>query len=128
MSAYECLIRLDARRRELGMSIAVLAKRSGVSKPTVQRILSGKRQSASFHHVVALAQALGMAVDMAPRTSAGEFRRENALRKAQRLVSVVQGTSAMEGQAITAAGELSDLVDRATDALLGGSRRRLWTE
>ncbi len=128
MTTQECLNRLDARRRDVGMSIAVLAKRSGVSKPTLQRLLSGKQKSASFEHVVAISSALGMAVDLAPRRSVGEFRKENALEKAKQVVRMVQATSALEGQAIASVEKLNDLIDRAADSLLGGSRRRLWTD
>ena len=39
---------LDARRRELGLSYELLSKRSGVSRPTVQRVLTGNHTEASF--------------------------------------------------------------------------------
>ena len=50
---------LDRRRRELGLTFAALSSRSGVSEPTVKRILGGRLGEASFTHVVAIARALG---------------------------------------------------------------------
>ena len=128
MPLRECLSRLNARRRELGMSIAALAKRSGVSKATLQRMLSGSQKSADFEHVAAIAAALGMAIDLTPLVSASEFRRRAAAQKASKLVGIVQGTSALEGQAVTSPASRNDLVELAVETLLGGSRRRLWTD
>ncbi|HUY89066.1 MAG TPA: helix-turn-helix transcriptional regulator [Pirellulales bacterium] len=128
MTATQCLSRLNARRRELGMSIAALAQRSGVSKATLQRMLSGTQKSADLEHVVAIAAALGMTIDLTPQASSSEFRRAAAAEKASKLVGMVQGTSALEGQAITSPESRRDLVDLAVETLLGGSRRRLWTD
>src|SRR5438067_10434482 len=94
--------KLNARRRKLGMSCAALAKRSGVSLATVQRVLSGKHAEASFANVLAIAKALSMSVAIEPIASATEVRQRQARYKAERLVGMVQATSALEAQAVSA--------------------------
>ena len=51
---------LDERRRDLGLSYEQLSKRCGVSRPTVQRVLSGRHAAASFANIVAIAESLGL--------------------------------------------------------------------
>ena len=111
MTANACLRRLEQRRRQLGMSMSALAKRSGVSLPTVQRILSGGHAGASFESIVAISNALGMDTSFQERTTAHEFVRQEAMDKARRLVAVVQGTSGLEGQAVDAE-QISTLTDQ----------------
>jgi transcriptional regulator with XRE-family HTH domain len=84
---------LDKRRRELGMSCALLSQRCGVSRPTVQRILSGRQVAASVENVAAIAAALGLALRFDVSVEPMTFKRQQAERKARRLVGFVQGTS-----------------------------------
>lgn len=110
------------------MSIASLSKRSDVSTATLQRLLSGSQKSADFEDVAAIAAALGMTLDLTSLASASEFRRAAAAEKASKLVGTVQGTSALEGQAVTSSASRDELIEFAVETLLGGSRRRLWTD
>jgi len=55
-----------------------------------------------------------------------ELRRDQADRKARRLVQLVQGTSALEGQAVDD-DSLDAMIGRTSDELLS-SNRRLWSE
>lgn len=116
---------LAARRRELGMSFPQLAERSGVSEPTAKRILGGHAASASYASVAAVAEALGMPLGSNP-IDPDEFRERVALEKAKRLARMVQGTSALEAQAVSPA-EFSRLVDQSVHELLARSPRRLWS-
>ena len=93
--------KLENRRRELGLSQSALAERCGVSLPTVHRVLSGHSLSASFENTVAIARALGMELDAVPVVPADEFLERQARKKAERLVGMVQGTSALEAQAVS---------------------------
>jgi transcriptional regulator with XRE-family HTH domain len=127
MTAENCLSRLEERRRKLGMSMKALARRSGVSLPTVQRILSGGQTTASFESIIAISHALGVEVELREEKSVHEFTREGAREKARRLVSLVQGTSGLEGQAVDA-DKLEELTDQALHTLLAGSRRKLWAD
>lgn len=120
-------MRLEERRHELGMSMSALAKRSGVSLPSVQRILSGGHATASFESVVAISNALGIDIEIKQATSAREFVQQSAMEKARRLVSTVQATSGLEGQAVTG-DKIDELTETAMHSLMAGSRRKLWTD
>jgi transcriptional regulator with XRE-family HTH domain len=116
---------LEARRRALGMTHAVLAKKCGVSKPTVVRILAGRHRAPALNNVGAIAQALGMTLEATPQVAAEDLLREQAERKAASLVGLVQGTSGLEGQGVDQ--ETLERMKRQTvHELLGGPRRRLW--
>ncbi len=126
-AAHESFRSLDQRRRQLGMSYAVLAKRSGVSMATVVRTLSGKHPEVGFGSVVRIATALGVRIQLTPRMSAQELRRQQAEEKARRLVGLVQGTAGLEGQAVGPEA-LAELTQETADTLLAGSRRNLWSD
>jgi transcriptional regulator with XRE-family HTH domain len=118
---------LDKRRRDLGLSYELLAQRCGVSRPTVQRILSGRHSSASFANIVAIAEALGLAIRFDSRVDPQTLKREQARQKAKRLVALVQGTSGLEGQALDRKS-VASMVEQTTHDLLVGSKRKLWSE
>ena len=118
--------RLNSRRTSLGMSYRVVAERSGVSEPTVKRILGGHMAEASFANVVAVAEALGASLGV-EEVDPDELCRQQARRKAQQIVRLVQGTSALESQAVDGA-TYSQLLERSYHQLMAGSRRRLWSE
>jgi transcriptional regulator with XRE-family HTH domain len=117
---------LEARRQALGMSRSVLARRSRVSLPTVNRILSGEHENAAFAHVAAIAEALGLEVASVAKNGSEELRNRQARSKARQLVALVQGTSALEGQAVDQ-HELESMVARTAERLLR-SKRKLWAE
>jgi transcriptional regulator with XRE-family HTH domain len=131
MKAFD-LQQLNDRRKELGMSFAALAQRSGVPLPTVQKILYGQERRPDFHKVSAIAAALGATLTVAPdcttmtTTPVQEFRRQQAERKAQQLVEMTQATSALEAQAVPEM--VADLTARTVSALLDGSRFELWKD
>lgn len=126
------LRKLDERRARLGMSKADVAKRSGVSLPTVNRILAGKEHEPSIVKVHAIAMALGVEVRLGskgeiqidePQTPE-QFQYEQARAKAGKMIRMVQGTMALEAQAVDDES-YRRLVDRATYRLLE-SKRKLW--
>jgi transcriptional regulator with XRE-family HTH domain len=118
---------LDRRRRDLGLSYEMLSKRSGVSRPTVQRILSGRHSAASFSNIVAIAESLGLVLRFDSKIALNTLKHEQARRKAKKLVALVQGTSALEGQAVDTE-TVESLVEQTTHELLAGSKRKLWSE
>lgn len=118
--------RLEHRRQELGISQAVLAERSGVSLPTVHRVLTGKSAATSFEHVLAIARALGMEPQPVTRVRPAALLRQQALRKAKELIGHVQGTSALESQGLSRP-QITRMIRRTAQELLAGSRRRLWS-
>jgi len=115
---------LDDRRRRLRMTFPALAERSGVSEPTVKRVLAGHAAEASFQNVAAIAEALGVPL-LAQPIDIEDFREQAAREKAERVARLVQGTSALEAQAVDQA-QYRKLVERSMRDLLSGSPRRLW--
>jgi len=108
------------------MSHAVLAQKAHLSLPTVQRILSGRQTNASWANVVALAEALGMAIDIRAVTDTEDLREKQARRKAEQLVKMVQGTSGLEGQALDQQ-KFDQMLRRTVHELLAGPDRKLWS-
>jgi transcriptional regulator with XRE-family HTH domain len=118
--------RLAGRREALGMTYAALAARSGVSEPTVKRLLSGVGSDASVGNVLAIAAAMEMSIVL-DQTDAEEARERQARAKAERIARMVQGTSGLEGQAVDPAA-YRRLVDRTFHELMAGPPRRVWAE
>lgn len=117
--------RLRHRRQQLGMSFSTVAERSGVSEPTVKRIFGGHAGGASFAHVAAVADALGIAFGFEER-DLDTIRNEQARKKAEKIARLVQGTSALESQAVDDR-TYQQLVEQSFHELLAGSPRRLWS-
>lgn len=118
--------RLSHRRTELGMSFAVISQRSGVSQPTAKRILGGHIGQVSFANVVAVAEALGVRFG-APDLDVRDLLHQQARMKAEYVARLVQGNSALEGQAVDSAA-YQHLIDLTYHELLAGPRRRLWAK
>lgn len=118
--------RLAQRRELLGMTFPALAQRSGVPEPTAKRILAGRLDEASFKNVAAVAAALGIPLTAEP-IDIETFRESVARSKAERSARLVQGTSALEAQAVNAE-QYRKLVERSVRDLLSGPARRLWRD
>lgn len=117
--------RLITRRKDLGMTYAVLATRSGISEPTVKRILGGHHAQASLANVIAVAQALGMTLDFQTQTQVDDLCRQQAQQQAQHIATLVQGTSALESQAVDPQ-TYNRIVEKSYHELMAGSKRKLW--
>jgi len=119
--------RLNERREKLGISCAVLARRVGVSLRTVQRILSGEENNPGLATVTTLARELGVGIRLDEEVDARTIRRRQAERKAERILAIVQGTSALEAQGMDKETRL-DLREQTINELLAGSDRKLWAD
>jgi hypothetical protein len=75
----------------------------------------------------ALANALGMSVQIVETIDAEELREQQAKRRAAQLVGMVQGTMGLESQAVDQK-TIESLTKRNATRLLAGSNRRLWDE
>lgn len=117
---------LENRRRRLRMPRNALAKRAGVSLPSLHRMLVVRDPGCSWASVLRVAEALGMSITAEARLSPQQFRHRQATKKAERLVSLLQGTSSLEGQGLDRE-ELDDMVIE-TAAELMTSKRKLWAE
>lgn len=117
---------LNQRREHLGISQNRLAEMTGVSLPTVQRFFSDQGANVSIETASNIAQALGMA--LAPKEIIHEQKllEEQARKKAHALATMVQGTSALEGQGLSASSYKA-IESRLFHELMAGSRRKLWS-
>jgi len=117
---------LERRRRMLGMTCRTLADRCGVSLCTVQRVLAGDVPP-RLPTLLAIAGALGAEIGITAERIPWQMRMRQARDKARALVSMAQGSAALEAQAVE-----EDVLDEATDQvaveLLAGSNRRLWAK
>jgi transcriptional regulator with XRE-family HTH domain len=125
--AASLLSSLAGRRKELQMSLRIVAERSGLGVRTVQRVLSLREPKAKLNTVLQIAGALNVELRPKEAGTAHLVRKREAVKKAARLASMVQGTSALESQAIPK-NDLRDIKDDITDKLLTGSPRQLWAD
>ena len=120
---------LERRRAELGMSRATVARRANVPLPTVTRLLTGRVRHPRLHTVKAVAAALGVSMRLGDQSdlSPEQLLEQQATTKARRLVGFVQGSMAMESQAVETQ-KLESMVRKTMHSLLSGSRRSLWSD
>ncbi|MBN1912656.1 MAG: hypothetical protein JW818_23240 [Pirellulales bacterium] len=107
------------------MPISALSARSGVPKTTVKRILGDGFQKAAFANVDAVAKTLGMSLKFEPILDVLRFEEQQARKKAERIVALVHGSSALESQA-AGKEDLEAMLDRTVHELMAGSERKLW--
>ena len=116
---------LEKRRQELGMTYEALSQRSGVPVSTLKSIVRKGVEHSTFANVGAIAEALGVDVEMSPRVDSVEFRYQQAMKKAKALVGLVQGSSALEAQAVDD-HQVDKMVRELVHQLMAGSPRKLW--
>ena len=121
---------LEKRRAELKMSKVALAARADVSLPTVNRVLMGKQRDVSVANLNRIAQALGVEVRLTGKIevrevqSAAAFRLDQARRKAEKLINMLQGTMALEAQGVDQE-YVTQMIEKTSHELLD-SQRKLW--
>ncbi len=108
------------------MSCPLLALRSGVSLPTVQRILRDGGEHTTYANLAAVARALGMEFELKSTSDAQTFAERQAQAKTEVIARMVQGTSALESQAVDS-DTYRQMVSQTVHELMAGSRRRLWS-
>lgn len=107
----------------LDISLAALAPRAMLPVDAVQRLLNNPG-AAPHVDVAAVGAAVGLNLDGGRSVPVKRFLRRAAVRKAKYLVRLVQGTSALEGQAVDSETE-RELV-RATVRALLADRQKIW--
>jgi len=123
---------LSRRRRDLRMGFSSLSERSGVSIPTLKRIVNGQSENPTLHSIQSIAVALGVEIriqgriEVVERLTTYEFRERAAEEKAEKIVGLVQGTSALEAQAVGPA-DLRVMIKQTVHDLMSGPARRLWS-
>ena len=125
-SATYILRELDQRRRALGMPLKELSRRAKVSPSTVRRVLGGE-PGARIETVAAIGHALGVRdlLDFRKSRPPYKMRRLQASLKARKIVGMVQGTSALEAQAVNEQ-DRKLMIEKTINELLSGPRSQLW--
>ena len=124
--ATDILLDLEHRREALGMPLKELSKRANVSLGTVRRAAAGE-PGIAIGTVAAIASALGIG-DLRAFSGARPPERMRYLQaalKARKIVGMVQGTSALEGQAVSQP-DRKLLIANTINELLSGTHSRLW--
>lgn len=124
MNYFDVSNLMASQKSELGYSEAYIAKLSGVSQPTVHRILSGAHNRAAYEDVVKIAHVLQLYISVA-----GEDPEDIIERRAQELAEEITrmtlATSQLEGQGFSEK-EQRKFIHETKIKLLAGSRRKLW--
>ena len=115
---------LNTKRRKLAMPVRALSVRSGVSTATINRILHCK-ETPSFGVIIALANSLGISLEIKDVKSPADMRLEAAYEIAHRTVSMVQGSSALEVQSVDESTQKLAEQEIVT-SLLAKAKRNLW--
>ena len=116
---------LKSQKKYLGMTYETISERSGVSVASVKRIVSGQLSSAQFEHVLSVAETLG--VHFKPEMENAEImKREQAREKAEELVALTRGNSALEGQSISDSA-FQRMIEKTVNDLLAGPHKALWS-
>ena len=124
--AQDILTRLEARRKDLGMSRKALAERSNLTALTVQKVLRGGK-NANLSTVLAISQALGAQIGLVRASKLSAVKRRQAKAKAHQLVAITQGSAALEAQAVD--DDAIKRAERQIEAdLLSGPAIRLWAQ
>ena len=117
---------LRNRRRRLGISCKMVAERAGIGMLTVQRALSGGT-GVRFDTILAIAENLGLSIEIRQCRKINTMREEQARKKAKRIVAMAQGTAGLECQGVSSEA-LKEAEDNIVHELLAGSNTRLWSE
>jgi len=118
------LTALEHRRAELGMSVPVLSRRTGLGMATIYRALGG-HVGVSLGAVVAIAQALGVDLGLVRCRRPTAVRREQAKAKAGLLVATALGSASIE-HPIGGSEDVRRMERQAEEDLLSGSNLALW--
>jgi len=126
MDLHNVANQLEERRKRLGLSCAAVAHRAGLGLRTVQRALSVDAIIPEFSTLNAIAQAMGAWVQVELKgPDVEQLKEQQAQRKARQLVSLTQGTSALEAQGISKR-DLARMTKQTARQLLAGPTRKLW--
>ena len=107
------------------ITFELLSKRSGVPISTLKAIFKKGVEHASFANVAAIAGALEVGISISSELDSYSLLHQQAVKKARELVGMVQGTSALEAQAVDAS-QIEQMVQQLVHRLMAGSRRKLW--
>jgi len=126
MKRLDLVNHIIARKEQLNITIDNLAKLSGVSIRTVNRLL--KNEDVKLSTVEHVTRFLGLDFAGNEKVSLGELKRQRAHEKALFLASIVQGTSALEMQGLEEDSLNSIIATYEKEFLIGSYQDTLWVD
>ncbi len=112
------------KRERLGITYRDLSELSGVSVPTLNRMFLGETPSVQFDAIIAVAYVLKVDITAKTSVSAEKMRREQAERKAEYIMKLVKGNSALEGQG-SSKSAYHEMKEKTVNELLA-KKKALW--
>ena len=122
----EILKTLKERRKELGIPIDTIVRRTGVKRATMCRILKGDTETVRHGYVVKVMEVMGIFVGRRPE-SVKKMRHREAVKKAKLVARLTQGTMALEAQAV-GNETLVEIERMIVRKILVGQNRKLWSD
>ena len=124
MKRLELIEKIIARKKELNITVENLAKLSGVSVRTINRLL--KNEDVKLSTIERVTDFLGLDFAGNEVVSLEELKKQRAREKALFLASIVQGTSALEMQGLEE-DSLKNIITNYEEAFLKGEyKNTLW--
>ena len=125
MKRIDLVKRVKARRTKLEMTIENLASLSGLGFRTVTRFFAG--DDVKLSSVEQITQVLGLDFAGNEEIDIQRLREARALERAIYIMSLVQDTSALEGQGLDKE-QLDELIEKTKQELLTGEYKdKLWS-
>ena len=124
MKRIDLIEQIIARKQELGITIENLAKLSNVGIRTINRLL--KNEDVKLSTIESVTNVLGLDFAGNETIPLKELKKQRAKEKALFLVSIVQGTSALEMQGLDDESLNSIIVSYEEEFLYGSYQDTLW--
>jgi len=124
MKRLELINQIIRRKEQIGITIENLAKLSGVSIRTINRLL--KNEDVKLSTIESVTNLLGLDFAGNEQISLSALKRQRAHDKALFLASIVQGTSALEMQGLEDDSLKSIITSYEKEFLSGDYKNTLW--
>lgn len=124
MKRLDLINQIIARKKQLNITVENLAKLSGVSIRTINRLL--KNEDVKLSTIEHVTNFLGLDFAGKEQVSLNELKKQRAHQKALLLASIVQGTSALEMQGLEEDNLNQIIASYEKEFLSGSYQDTLW--
>jgi transcriptional regulator with XRE-family HTH domain len=124
MKRLDLVNQIIARKKQLNITVENLAKLSGVSIRTINRLL--KNEDVKLSTIEHVTNFLGLDFSGNEQVSLDELKKQRAHQKALLLASIVQGTSALELQGLEEDSLNQIIASYEKEFLSGSYQDTLW--
>jgi len=124
MKRLDLINQIIRRKEQIGITVENLAKLSGVSVRTINRLL--KNEDVKLSTIECVTNLLGLDFAGNEQVSLSALKRQRAHEKALFLASIVQGTSALEMQGLEDENLKSIITSYEKEFLHGSYQDTLW--